>query len=254
MDRGRSARGVLGCHVAIDPAVERIEAGAFGVVAEEHVFPRRVDAAHGTHIILVPVGVASMEVEQDIVDVGIEVQILLDGVQVARLCRVERRLPTAEDVRLLLGRCAFDDFDPISADDAEPFPVVVFSAEALGGPFLLDAFEEVVHSPVDAVEIDVHLALQSLRMPHGEVGIAKPLVADIHRVIVDGRVRMDPRVAVAAAKHDLVEAFGGRVAAEEREVQSPSSILVAEGDTKVVFRSASIARGVSIHAHAGVEL
>lgn len=130
------------------------------------VFPRRVEAAHRPDIVLIPVGVTGMEVQDEVIDEVIEIEILLDGREVAGLGCREDGLPTVEHAGIDLGRSAFDDFDVVAAHDAEAFPIVIPTAEALGGPFFLNPFEEVVDSEIESVEVNMDFALQGFGVAH----------------------------------------------------------------------------------------
>ena len=67
-----------------------------------------------------------------------------------------------------------------------------------------------MHPKVEPVEINMHLVLKRLRIPHCGVGITKPLIPDIHRILPHRRSRVKPSVAVPSSQDDLIKGIGGR--------------------------------------------
>ena len=186
-------------------------------MTKEHVFPGWIYPAHCTNIVLIPVGISGMKVQHQIVDKTIHIEILFHGCKVTRFSRIKDRPPTVEHTGVYLCRSSLDHLDPISSNDSEALPIILFPAETLRGPFLLDPLKKVMHPEVESVEIDMNFVLKSFGITHRKAGIAEPLVANIHPKLTHCCRRVNPRISIAPSQNNLVESLGRSVGTKEWE-------------------------------------
>ena len=168
-------------------------------MAKEHIFPGWIYLAHRTNIVLIPVSVSGMKVQHQIVDKTIHIEILFHGCKVTCFSRIKHRPPTIKHLRIYLCLSSFDHLDPISPNDSEALPIILFPSETLSGPFLLDPFKKVMHPEVESVEVDMNFILKSFGITHRKAGIAEPLIANIHPVLAYRRRRVNPGITITTS-------------------------------------------------------
>ena len=168
-------------------------------MAKKHIFPGWIYPAHRTNIILIPVGISGMKVQHQIVDKTIHIEILFHGCKVTCFSRIKHRPPTIKHLRIYLCLSSFDHLDPISPNDSEALPIILFPSETLSGPFFLDPFKKVMHPEVESVEVDMNFILKSFGITHRKAGIAEPLIANIHPVLAYRRRRVNPGITITTS-------------------------------------------------------
>ena len=216
------------------------------VVPDEEFVPRAGDPPpSGVPVVMVPVDVAAVEVDEEEVDEVRNVEVLLDlRVGLRRLqagvAEAHHRVPGDE--------VAVDRLAEVQSVVLLPGAPEVRREERRAG-----ALEDVVHAPVEAVQVEVHVGLVRGEPAHGELGVPVPLVADVLGAELLGRVGVKPGVAVSAAQDDRVELRDLGVL-EEGVAQLAGAVDPLEEEPQVVLRPVRVAARPTLGAEAGVDL
>ena len=212
--------------------------------------------AKGIPVVLVPVGVPSVEVDEHVVDevvhveqrrvlhVGLAVASAADEVHVALLVgqlvdEVDHLVPRVDGSvvgkRSILVACA--------AVHLRHVPVLLAAAEVLGTEVVRDTLAHIVDTPIEAVEEEVNILPHADRVAHLRLRGPSPEVASVLSPVALHIVPMHPRIAEEGAENEGVEAIR-TMSAEDRILEFPRAVgrleVETEGMLRVLLRQSSV--------------
>ena len=232
--------------VDADTRVRNALENTFGVPAEEAPPLPGSTSTGSVPVVVVPVVISAVEVHQHVVDEIVDIEVVRER-QVASVVRTDR---TNERKHLTPGSC-------VTVDRVARVERVVFfllAAHVVRGEGSARALDEVEDSPVETVDVEIHVVAMSRRLAHVRDRVLRPLVADHHSATPLPAVPVDPRVVVVSTQNQCIETLDGRVR-EERVTQARRSVVALEQQAKrVLGRAIRVATGATENSHAAVNL
>ena len=222
MNPGGTAAVVLAGDVFID-ALEHV----LGVPTVESPLGAGQGAiARGIPIVVCPIGVADVEIDDHVVDEVRHVEHFGHGV-VGGARREVRARPGEQHVVVMSAKTVFD----IVVVVLENVVVFFVAAQVLRGERLIGLFVNVVHAPVDAVDVQMVVTGMRREPAHRVLYVGHELVLnELGKAGLAGAGVMESEVQ-HRVEHERVEAVG-RLVAEDVGIQLGRSPLPLEGQLK----------------------
>ena len=206
-----------------DLAVPAEEAEALAVVAAP---------ADGIPVVMVPVGIAAILVDEHIVDKRINVE---QGVEFGvrgvvgglghRLHHLVPRRHVALAGLMVVAALLFN---------LHHVDVALLTAEMVFAVLVVHTLRDIIHAPVHAIDKEVHIEGVDTGVPHLALHAAGPDVTGVLCLLPVGLRPVLPRVAEMAAQHQLVELLRLSLA-EERIIQTLHTVLFLEYQSERVL-------------------
>ncbi len=221
--------------------------------------------AHCDPIVVVPVGVASVEIDEHVIDeilhieqglfgsmrgaVGIfALNFLIDGLSGGGFKGGDKFEPgcsvpvgSVNDVVSFL--ILFDDIVVLFVSPEMYFAIIVFNS-----------FGRIVQAPVQAVDKEMCIGIATGRMSHLLLGVLGPGIADVLRNGSGFGIGMNPAVAKTCSQYQSVQFFRP-LRSEKRKIQTGRAKFGLENQTKRMFGTFFGQTAMSpVYANAAVNL
>lgn len=224
--------------------------GEFGVPGDDVEGDASGTGAGGAPVVAVPVVVADEEVDEHVVDEGVDIEVRLHGL----VDGGRGDVPFGDVGHGVEG----GDGAVGGLAGVDGVVVIVLAAEVGFHEVLVGAFVNVVEAPVDTIDVEVEPAPVDSGVVHFEEEIVDELVAGVLGFVGLPEVAVGPAEVVAGAELEGIEVFDGVSSIggvfEERIVEFSGAVVVAEAEGEGVFGGVGVAAGSALDAESGIDL